>query len=211
MPLIFQQIPAGAVFGFLWFFMLFLAGLKSSISILQPIVGFLEDEFKLSRGTSVAIISAFMFIMCQPAIWFLKYGVLDDLDFWAANFIIVFGALIEIILFGWVFGSKKGWQELHTSANIKVPAIFRFIIKYLTPLFLLTILSVWMYQNWFNVILMKTDPGGNPFNPANRPYVMTTRLFLLSLFIILCVLVFLAWKRHQGRLDISDQYEENES
>lgn len=208
MPLIFQQIPAGAVFGFLWFFMLFLAGVTSSISILQPIVGFLKNEFGLSRGESVALIAAFMFIMCQPAIWLLKYGVLDDLDFWAANFIIVFGALIEIILFGWVFGSKRGWKELHMAANIKVPGFFRIFIKYLTPLFLATIMGVWLYQNWFDVILMKTDPDGNPFNPDNKPYVLMIRLFLLSLFLILCTLVYIAWRRHQGKLDISDQYEE---
>ncbi|MBD3219112.1 MAG: sodium:calcium symporter [candidate division Zixibacteria bacterium] len=211
MPLIFQQIPGGAVFGFIWFFMLFLAGVTSSISIVQPIVAFLKNEFGLSRGEAVLLVGAFMFILCQPAIWFLKYGVMDDIDFWAANFIIVLGALIEIILFGWVLGSKKGWKELHRAANIKVPGIFRVLIKYITPLFLAGILGVWLYQNWFDVILMNTDPAGNPFNPEHKPYVLMARFFLLSLFIILCTLTYIAWRRHKGQLDLSDEFDEDQA
>ena len=41
---------------------------------------------------------------------FFKFGVLDELDFWAGTFgIVVFGAL-EIIVFSWIFGLKKGWD-----------------------------------------------------------------------------------------------------
>jgi len=211
MPLIFQQIPGGIIFGFLWFFMLFLAGVTSSISICQPAVAFMKNEFGIKRGYAVLILASIMFILCQPAIWFLKFGVMDDLDFWAANFIIVIGALIEIILFGWIFGSKKGWQELHQSAKIKVPGFFRVVIKYITPLFLIVILGVWMAQNWMNVILMKTDPDGNALASANKPYILMIRLILLALFLFLSAMVYLAYKRRKGRVDISDNTVENEN
>jgi neurotransmitter:Na+ symporter, NSS family len=204
MPLIFQQIPGGTIFGFMWFFMLFLAGVTSSISICQPAIAFMKNEFGLKRGKAVIILGIIMFVLCQPAVWFFKYGVLDDLDFWAANFIIVIGALIEILLFGWVFGSRRGWAELHEAARIKVPGIFRILIKYITPLFLITILSVWLYQNWVDVILMKTDPDGNPLDPEKKPYILMIRLVLLTLFISISALVYVAWKRRGGKLDISD-------
>lgn len=205
MPLIFQQIPGGVFFGFLWFFMLFLAGVTSSISICQPAVAFMKNEFGIKRGHAVLILASIMFILCQPAIWFLKYGVMDDLDFWAANFIIVIGALIEILLFGWVFGTKKGWKELHQSAKIKVPGFFRIMIKYITPLFLIMILGIWMAQNWLNVILMKTDPDGNALSPANKPYVLITRIVLVALFAGLSALVYIAYKKRKGEVDISDK------
>ena len=205
MPLIFQQIPGGVFFGFLWFFMLFLAGVTSSISICQPAVAFMKNEFGIKRGHAVIILAVIMFILSQPAIWYLKFGVMDDLDFWAANFIIVIGALIEIVLFGWIFGSKKGWKELHESAKIKVPGFFRVLIKYITPLFLIVILGVWLAQNWLNVILMKTDPDGNVLAAANKPYVLMIRLVLLALFIFLSVMVYIAYKRRNGKVDISDQ------
>ena len=211
MPIIFQTMPGGAIFGFLWFFMLFLAGVTSSISIGQPTIAFMKNEFSIPRGKAVIFLGILMFILCQPAIWFFKYGVLDDLDFWAANFVIVLGALLEMILFGWVLGAKKGWDKLHEGANITVPKIFRFIIKYITPLFLAIILGIWLYDKWFDVILMKTDPNGDPFNAANKPYILAARLALLALFILLCILVYVAWKRRKGRLDISDEFVDKES
>lgn len=211
MPLIFQQIPGGIFFGFMWFFMLFLAGVTSSISICQPAVAFMKNEFGIKRGHAVIILAVIMFLLCQPAIWFLKNGVMDDLDFWAANFIIVIGALIEIVLFGWVFGSKKGWKELHESAKIKVPGFFRVLIKYITPLFLIVILGVWLAQNWLNVILMKTDPDGNALAAANKPYILMIRLILLALFIFLSATVYIAYKRRNGQVDISDNTVEQDN
>ncbi|MFM9948980.1 MAG: sodium:calcium symporter, partial [Saprospiraceae bacterium] len=39
----------------------------------------------------------------------------------------------EIILFAWVFGMDKGWKEITSHADIKVPGIFKFVIKWVTP------------------------------------------------------------------------------
>ena len=171
--------------------MLFLAGVTSSISIGQPTIAFLKNEFSISRGKAVIILSVIMFIFAQPAIWFFKYGVLDDLDFWAANFVIVLGALIEMILFGWVLGAKKGWEALHMGANITVPRIFRFIIKYVTPLFLLTILGFWFYQEWIPTIMMEGVAS------QDMPYILGTRLGLVFILLALCVLVYFAWRKRR--------------
>jgi hypothetical protein len=45
-------------------------------------------------------------------------------------------ALAEVILFAWVFGMDKGWQEITDGADMRVPRIYRPIIKYITPLFI---------------------------------------------------------------------------
>ncbi len=49
MPMIFNHLGMGSFFGFLWFMLLFLAGITSSISLIQPAISFLEDEFDFSR------------------------------------------------------------------------------------------------------------------------------------------------------------------
>ena len=59
----------------------------------------------------------------------------------------------------------------------------------MTPLFLLTILGAWFYQDWLKVILMENVAV------ENKIYVLATRLGLLAMFLILAVLVKLAWKR----------------
>jgi len=43
MPLILQKINFSALFGFIWFLLLFLAGITSSVSLIEPAVAFMED------------------------------------------------------------------------------------------------------------------------------------------------------------------------
>ena len=191
MPGIFGRIPMGDLMSFLWFFMLFLAGVTSSISLAQPLVGFLEDEFGLSRQKAVIVFGILTFILCQPAVWFLAHGVLDDLDFWGANFFIVLGATIEIVLVAWVFGVDRLWKEMHIGSKIRIPNTFKFVIRFITPLFLIGILGFWFVDDWWPFILMENVPS------ENIPYVLGTRLMILTMFIILCIMVWVAWQRHR--------------
>lgn len=191
MPQIFNKLPVGALFGFLWFFMLFLAGLTSSVSIVQPSVAFLQNEFNFKRQKAVKIFAAASFILCQPALWFLHKGVLDDLDFWGANLVIVLGATLEITLLAWVFGIDKAWVELHRGSRIKVPRVFRFIIKYITPTSLIILLIWWFKEEWWKTITMQGVPS------ENVPYILGIRLVLLGILILLTVLVWLAWRKRR--------------
>ncbi|MBF0169928.1 MAG: sodium:calcium symporter, partial [Nitrospinae bacterium] len=89
MPVVFDKMPLSALLSFTWFFLLFLAGVTSSISMLQTGIAFLEDEFGLTRRGSVLALGIVTFLGAQPAIWFLDKGVLDLMDFWAGTLAIV--------------------------------------------------------------------------------------------------------------------------
>lgn len=191
MPQIFTKMPLGAIFGFLWFAMLFLAGITSSVSICQPSIAFLEDEFNIRRGKAVTLFGIAALLLSLPAIFFLHRGVLDDLDFWGANFVIVFGATMEIILLAWIFGIDKAWDEMHQGSKMRIPRIFKFIIKYITPTFLLLILGYWFATDWWQVIVMKDVPS------ENVPYVLGIRLVLLFILLGLGFLVWLAWRKRK--------------
>src|SRR5438034_2699277 len=56
LPNVFAQMPAGQMFGFLWFVMLFLAAITSSLSMLQPVIAFFEEGLGLRRHASVAFL-----------------------------------------------------------------------------------------------------------------------------------------------------------
>jgi SNF family Na+-dependent transporter len=189
MPLIFQKIASGAFFGGAWFMLLFLAGITSSVSLAQPAVAFLEDEFGINREQAVRIFGVASFILCQPAVFFLGKGVVNELDFWGGTFCLVLFATVEVILFAWVFGMEKAWQEIHRGADMSVPGVYKFIIKYVTPAFLLAILGFWFYQEWIPVMLMKGVSAGD------RPFVLATRVFLVAIFLALAILVKIAWRR----------------
>jgi len=179
----------GQIFSTIWFILLFLAAITSSISLAQPAVSFLEDELDIDKKTAVLIFSSGTFILSHLSIFFLRYGVLDDLDFWAAEFCLVIFALIEVLLFGWVFGINRAWEEIHYGANLRIPAIYKFIIKFITPSILITILAFWFVKRWWDIIIMKD------VTPENRPVVLASRLVLLMLFWGLAVMVKLAWRR----------------
>lgn len=188
MPLMFQRVACGPWFAVLWFGLLFLAGLTSSISLLQPAIAFMEDEFRLSRRRALAIVGAVAFLAAHAAIFGLGRGVLDEMDFWGGTFALVLFGTIEVILFTWVFGMDRAWEELHRGAELDIPPIFRFIMKYVTPAFLLLILGAWLIQQGIPVIGLRDVP------PAHRPAVLATRLGLTLLFILLLALVRHAWR-----------------
>jgi SNF family Na+-dependent transporter len=189
MPLIFEKIPLGALFAFLWFALLFLAGVTSSVSLAQPAVAFIEDEFNLSRKKAVGIFGIVAFLLCQPAIFGLAYGVVDELDFWGGTFSLVLFGTIEAILFAWVFGMDKAWEEIHIGADLTLPRVYKFIIKYVTPVFLLVILGAWLVQEGLPTLFMKNIPV------ENRSIVLSVRLMLLMIFATLCLGVWIAWRR----------------
>ncbi|MFH1622541.1 MAG: sodium-dependent transporter [Candidatus Omnitrophota bacterium] len=189
MPLVLNQIPFSQFFGFIWFFLLFLAGITSSVSLAQPAIAFLEDEFDINRKKAVQIFSVVAFFLCIPGIIFLSKGVVDELDFWGGTFCLVLFATVESILFAWIFGIDKAWEEIHQGADLKIPRIYKFIIKYVTPLFLLTILSWWFIKEWLPLIMMSNVAQ------ENRAYILGTRIILLVLFGIIALLVRSAWKR----------------
>ncbi|MBU2103338.1 MAG: sodium-dependent transporter [Candidatus Omnitrophota bacterium] len=195
MPLVLGKLPLSELFSFSWFFLLFLAGVTSSVSLAQPAIAFLEDEFDISRKKAVTIFAVITFVLCQPAIFFLKNGVVDELDFWGGTFFLVLFATIETVLFAWVFGMEKAWDEIHRGADMRIPRIYKFIIKYVTPLFLFIILGMWFWQEWIPIISMKNISG------LDRPFIIGTRLGLVIIFVVLAVLVKLAWKRKRENAD----------
>jgi neurotransmitter:Na+ symporter, NSS family len=193
MPMILGALPFSRMFGFLWFSLLFLAGVTSSVSMAQPAVAFLEDEFNLSRSRAVKIFGFVTFTLCHAPIFFLGRGVVDELDFWGGTFCLVLFATIEVILFGWVFGINKAWEEVHHGADMNIPGVYKYIIKYVTPVFLLTVLSSWFFQKdgWMTVIRMEN------VRPEDRLYVVATRIALALIFTALAVMVKLAWRRRK--------------
>ena len=146
MPLIFEKIPIGEIFGFLWFLLLFFAGITSSVAMGQPVVAFLEDEFGMDRKKAVAYTGSYSFIAVQFVVFFLKYGFLDEMDYWAGTFGLVVFALIETILFMWVFGADKAWEEMNAGGDFQIPRIFYYIMKFVTPLVLFIVMIWWFIK-----------------------------------------------------------------
>ncbi|MBU1921134.1 sodium-dependent transporter, partial [bacterium] len=190
MPLIFAQMTGGAIFGLLWFFLLFVAGITSSVSLIQPAITFLKDELDLTQKQAIAAVGSFNFLITMFLVFTMRYGTLDEMDFWAGTVLPVVSATIMVILFGYFLGLKRGFEEMGHGAQLKVPGIYRFIIKFVTPLYLIVLLSFWAYQEWWGVITM-----AGVEDPQQRWMVTLTRGILLLLIAFMVYVVYLANKK----------------
>jgi SNF family Na+-dependent transporter len=141
MPFLFQKWgPIMAMFcGIAFFGLLFIAGITSSLPMGSPFVSFLQDEFKFKKRNAALAFGITILLCGLPTVFFFKRGVFDEYDYWGGTVGLFFFAMMEAILFSWVFGINKGWKEFTHAANMKVPVFFKYILKYVTPTMLIII------------------------------------------------------------------------
>ncbi len=94
LPIVFQKLAFGNIIGFIWFFLLFFAGITSSISMCQPLVSFLKEQFEISHKKAVLTIGLIIFALVHLVVIYNRYGFLDEMDYWAGTFTIVVVSLV---------------------------------------------------------------------------------------------------------------------
>ena len=203
LPVVFAQMGgAGRWIGFAWFFLLFLAAITSSISMLQPAKAFFEEALGLSSGNAITWVSLICAVGSLWVIWFSKNLVaLDTMDFWVGTFCIFVIATVQIISFGWIWGLRKGAEELDRGALIKVPRLFLFVMKYVAPVYLLVVLGGFIYYNM----------GQRLAEAAGNPVALCTLVFIGAIIVLLTVMVAAGerrWRRAgldlDGRLPVGE-------
>ena len=181
MPAILMHLPFGQFLSFIWFLLLFIAALTSSLALIQPLVAFFEDEMKWSHTKSVTL-SMLIVILGAHLCAFIPI-FLDELDFWAGAVFLLLFALIEIIVFIWAFGVENFYRELILDTSIKLPKIFVYFTGIISPLFILFIGYFWFSEKLIEV-LSEADPNK-----------WLARIFILLFVVFLAVLAVISRKR----------------
>lgn len=189
MPAVFQQMGGGPVFGFMWFFLLFVAGLTSSVALAQTAIAFLEDEMGWTHKRSLRTVWTFLAIAGHIPVLGFAAGALDEIDFWAGTIGLALFGLIECVVFVWLFGPRRAWDEIHVGAEERIPRVFFYILTYVTPIALLVILVAWGWQQGGDVLMMKG------VDPAHRPWRWAARIMLAVMFGSICWAIHLAARR----------------
>ncbi len=216
MPLIFSKMGeiVGYILQIFWFVLLFIGGLTSSVSILQPGISFLEDELRMDRKSSIAVLGAITMFFTLLVIWGFNAGAADEIDLWGFQFTLLLFGTIEAIVFSWVLGVPEGIKELLEGAEITIAKPFIFIMKYVTPTFLLGLLILWFTNGGgMDKILLKgvesvpvTLLGG--VHTTNIAFIWGFRLSLLALFAALNLTIFTAWRNRTPAqlLEVEDEF-----
>ncbi|MHC4092062.1 MAG: SLC5/6 family protein, partial [Planctomycetota bacterium] len=173
-PAIMHFMPGGpfwgSFFGAMWFGLLFLAAVTSSLSMLQPAIAFLEDGFGLRRRGSVTILGVITIIGVVPIMYYSKNALaLDYTDFWC-NVCMILAATGTVIVFGWVVGAERGVKEMNRGADFAVPRFMPFVVRYITPTFLVVILIAWTATNAGDYIA-GMDPAKRSLKYEREVYV----------------------------------------
>ncbi len=193
MAVVFQGLPGpeiwGQLFGFLWFFLLFVGGITSCVALATPSMAFLQEEFDFTRRKAAYGIMAVAFSLGLAHVVFYQNGFMNEWDYWAGTFGLVALATIEMVLFVKYFGLDRGWEWMHRGADLRVPEIYRPVMKYITPLFLLVLLGWWGATEAVDVLLMQ-----DVANPENLPFRWASRILIVGLLVGLLWLIRKAWR-----------------
>lgn len=153
LPYIFAQIPFGAFLAILFFFMLFIAAITSSISQLEVIVSYLKEEFNMSR--KIAILLSIAVIVVFGVLCSLSQGTLADVKIFGFNFFDFFdktssnillplGGFFAVIFVGWKMKRPDVADEFTSGGVHKFKKFFfnfsYYSIKYLAPVVVAVVL-----------------------------------------------------------------------
>jgi neurotransmitter:Na+ symporter, NSS family len=201
LPNVFALMPGGQICGALWFFMLFLAAITSSVSMLQPVIAFFEEGLGLKRHASVTMLGLISAMGCGFVVYFTKgLQALDTMDFWMGTFLIVCLALFQVILYGWVLGIERGAAEARLGAQLRIPTFVQWILKYVSPVYLFALLAAFVLDK----------EGGVPKKlgeASDSSVVVMTMVFMGLVTVFFALLVRIAGRRweREGRYAAMDR------
>ena len=144
-PMIFNQMAGGYFFCIIFFVLLAVAALTSTISLLEVIVAYLVEEVHVTRRWATVIASVACILVGVFASLSLKdtsalrvggKSFFDFLDFLSANIFLPVGALLIVIFVGWVMGKSKFFDEITNEGRLKlsIKTLIFFIIKFVAPI-----------------------------------------------------------------------------
>ncbi len=145
LPGIFEQMTGGYFFSILFFVLLVIAALTSSVSILEVVVAYLTEELKIKRKQATILATAGILVIGSLAT--LSFSTLKDahifsktifdfLDYVSANLMLPLGGFFIVIFVGWAYGKKFFSAEITNDGNLVVRLfpVFNLVIKYIAPI-----------------------------------------------------------------------------
>lgn len=135
-PKALSLMPGGDIFGAIFFFCLVVAGLSSSISIIEAFTSAMVDKFGLPRKGLVSVLCIIGFL--GSVIFTSQAGLLwlDIVDHFLTNYGLVVVGIAECILAGWLFDITILQRHVNKVSSLKIGRFWIAMIRYFVPLVL---------------------------------------------------------------------------
>jgi NSS family neurotransmitter:Na+ symporter len=158
LPAVFDAMPMGGLIAVLFFILISIAALTSTVSLLEVVVSYVVDEHRWSRRKSVFTVAAITFVVglpsalsqgAVPALGGEGFSILGQSDFLSlmdfiwGNISLALGALLLSVFVGWVWGRRGAETELKTGGeNIPEGHVHTWwtFLKYICPVVIFVVL-----------------------------------------------------------------------
>ena len=137
LPVAFYSLPFGNIFSVLFFVLLSIAALSSSISLLEPFTAWMEEKFKTERKIIVCILGLLIWVIGLGSIFSFNIGheikffglnFLEGLDYLTNNIMLPMGGFFIALLIGWVL--PKHFLQENLSINDYLFNLLFFCLRY---------------------------------------------------------------------------------
>ena len=162
LPRVFQNMPAGTLWGTLFFVFLTMAAFSTLVAVFENLAAFGMDELRWSRGKSCRVFGIALVFLSLPCIlgfgaWkgFRPLGkgssVLDLEDFIVSDNLLPLGALFLAVFctsrYGW--GAENFYGELNAGKGMKFPLCLKFYTRWILPVVIFAVWAAGMVRRFF--------------------------------------------------------------
>ena len=144
LPNIFAQMAGGYFFSILFFVLLAIAALTSTVSVLEVVVAYFSEELNMSRrkatiigSVAISFVGLFATLSFGPLENFTVFNktIFGWFDYLSANILLPLGALLIVLFVGWYLGEKNVRDELTDEGQKgRLIPLFLLIVKFVAPL-----------------------------------------------------------------------------
>ncbi|MCW9714709.1 sodium-dependent transporter [Avibacterium sp. 21-594] len=148
LPIVFSHLWAGRIFAIIFFSLLLIAALTTSITIYEVIITALQEKLRMRRGKAIALTLGGIFLLGNiPSILsdnllkdytFFGKSIFDAFDYVSGNILFLLTALGCAIFVGFVL-KDEAKKELSNNPNSTFTKIWFNYVKYVVPLIILVI------------------------------------------------------------------------
>ena len=151
LPKIFETMPGGTIIGALFFFMVLLAALTSSISLMETVVSIFQDKLHMNRKAGCLLVLGICILFGIPSalgysawsgVTLLGMQFLDFFDFISNSILLPVAAFATCLFVGYFIRPKSAIvDEASLSGPFKGKLLYTVIIRYVAPVCILVILA----------------------------------------------------------------------
>ena len=152
LPKTFDLMPAGWLFGLLFFLGLFGAAYLSDVAAFEVLVGGIVDNTKLDRKKAVFLICLIVFVLAIPPMINFKIFLPWDLTFGSG--MQALGSLLAVITAVWCMKRSKALKEFTEGREKRFPLFLYWWMRVVIPAAILFVGINWLLESVFNIKIL---------------------------------------------------------